>query len=72
MHVLIARDFPKCKDFWSDEELTLHEYHHVINQWGAQNMSVIEYGLNWKEKEGEAEGFASEKLSEYKECLNKQ
>lgn len=33
--------------FWCDPELVLHEYFHVLRQWGSRRLTVVRYLLEW-------------------------
>jgi hypothetical protein len=60
-------NFP-CNRFWADPEFVLHEYFHVVRQWG-QGMTRPGYiALAWI-REKEARDFAAQNVNRLKECL---
>ena len=40
--ILLAGD---ARDFWSDPELLLHEYFHVLRQWQPRKLTILRYLL---------------------------
>jgi hypothetical protein len=58
-----------CDDFWADPLLVLHEYYHVVQQWGHEEMSIPGYLLTWKRREREAWDFAKRNVERLKGCL---
>jgi uncharacterized protein DUF4157 len=36
-----------AQQFWSDPELVLHEYFHVLRQWQSRRLSLMKYILEW-------------------------
>ena len=58
-----------CNEFWSDPTLVLHEYYHVVQQWGHEGMTIPGYLLNWKRRERDAGDFAKRNVGKLKECL---
>lgn len=65
-------------DFVANEELLLHEYFHVLRQWGTGRLTRWRYLLEaarcgyWDNKyEQEARGFAAAAAAQYREYLNK-
>jgi hypothetical protein len=57
-----------CDGFWADPRLVLHEYYHVLRQW-AKGMTIPGHLLNHRDREDEAENFATEHKRELEECL---
>jgi hypothetical protein len=37
----------RAEEFWGDPELVLHEYFHVLRQWGPRRLTVPRYVLEW-------------------------
>jgi hypothetical protein len=65
--------------FWSDPELVLHEYFHVLRQWQAGRLTILRYTIEalqrgyWLNRyEIEARAFASHHLSQLQQLLNQQ
>jgi RHS repeat-associated protein len=61
-----------CTRFWSDgdriERHVLHEYYHVVHQWG-RGMTRTSYLLSFWKKEADANAFADKNLPDYQKCL---
>ncbi len=59
-----------CDQFFGNDwpDFILHEYFHVVKQWG-KGMGYIEYGFNWRKKEGEAQGFGEGNAQKLRDCL---
>lgn len=36
-----------AEEFWSDPELVLHEYFHVLRQWQPRRLTILRYLLEW-------------------------
>jgi hypothetical protein len=36
-----------AEHFWSDPELILHEYFHVLRQWQPRRLSLLKYIVEW-------------------------
>jgi RHS repeat-associated protein len=58
-----------CGGFWSQHSHVLHEYFHVIRQWG-RGMTWLSYLINWRQREREADAFAQDHVMEYVKCLS--
>ena len=58
-----------CDGFWPQHFHVLHEYFHVIRQWG-RGMTKASYLVSWRQKEREADAFAEDHLMEYIKCLS--
>ena len=65
-------------DFWSDPELVLHEYFHVVRQWQPRRLTIWKYlkesarnGYWHNSYEIEARGFAATHWRVLKSQLNK-
>lgn len=63
--------------FWSDPELILHEYFHVLRQWQPRRLSLFRYILEWSRRgywdnrfEIEAREFARTHLEHFHTLLN--
>jgi RHS repeat-associated protein len=62
-------NFP-CDQFWAAPDLVLHEYYHVVQQWGHDGMSIPGYLLTYRKKEKDAWDFAKRNLEKFKNCLS--
>jgi hypothetical protein len=65
-----------AESFWSDPELVLHEYFHVLKQWQPRRLTIFKYVVEsalhgyWKNRfEIEAREFARSQLSRYRSLL---
>jgi hypothetical protein len=47
----------------------LHEFYHVVQQWGREHMSVLGYLFRARQREREANEFARQNLEEYRKLL---
>ena len=56
-------------DFFALDLHVLHEFYHVIQQWGRENMTVPGYVLRNRRREREARDFAKHNLDEYRRLL---
>lgn len=36
-----------AEEFWSDPELLLHEYFHVLRQWQPRRLTIVRYFIEW-------------------------
>lgn len=61
-------NFP-CEQFWNDPQLVLHEYYHVIQQWGRERMTIPGYLFRFWIKEREAREFAARHRHRLEQCL---
>lgn len=61
-----------CGQFWRDPKFVLHEYYHVIQQWGVERMSVWGYLARFWIKEREARRFAQENLHKLERCMSRE
>jgi RHS repeat-associated protein len=60
-----------CEKFWGGLPwFILHEYYHVLIQWGDQGMSRLGYLLEARKKEDEAQAFALKNQERLKKCLS--
>lgn len=55
--------------FFAHDRHVLHEFYHVIEQWGRGNMTALGYLLRARQREREAEQFAEASLERYRELL---
>lgn len=62
-------NFP-CGQFWNDPKFVLHEYYHVIQQWGVERMSVWGYLARFWIREREARRFAEQNLHRLQQCMS--
>jgi hypothetical protein len=47
----------------------LHEFYHVVQQWGREQMSILGYLFRAGQREREADEFARQNLEEYRQLL---
>ena len=47
----------------------LHEFYHVVQQWGRERMSILGYLFRAGQREREADEFARQNLGEYRQLL---
>jgi hypothetical protein len=59
-----------CDQFFGLDwpEFILHEYFHVVKQWG-KGMGYIDYVLNFRKREGEAEEYGKQNAQRLRNCL---
>jgi RHS repeat-associated protein len=59
-----------CDEFWDGPPwFILHEYYHVIQQWGREGMTIPGYLFNFRRREAEAQEFAISNQEKFKKCL---
>lgn len=63
--------------FWSDPELVLHEYFHVLRQWQVRRLTIWKYLLEslrrgyWQNRfEIEARAFAAEHVAKFQQLVH--
>jgi hypothetical protein len=61
-----------CEEFFGNKwfDFILHEYFHVTKQWG-KGMGYVDYILNWRQKEREAQEFGEQNAERLDDCLRK-
>src|SRR5690606_11382422 len=52
--------------FFSRDMHVLHEYYHVVQQWGRERMTRLGYLARWRRREHEAAAFACEHVERYR------
>lgn len=57
------------EEFFEADAHVLHEFYHVIEQWGRQGMTVPGYLLRARQREREANEFAEQNLKRYRDAL---
>jgi hypothetical protein len=57
------------EDYFDSDAHVLHEFYHVIEQWGRQGMTVSGYLFRAVQKEREANEFAERHLKRYRDAL---
>lgn len=65
-----------CSDFLNDPDTVLHEYYHVLEQWGKMRLFWLRYGWQYllhgyknNKYEKKAGKFAKDHKDEYEKCL---
>nr|MBO2515188.1 hypothetical protein [Gammaproteobacteria bacterium] len=53
-------------EFYARDMHVLHEYYHVVQQWGTQRMTRLGYLARWRRREREAVTFAREHVERYR------
>lgn len=71
---ILLRD--SAEQFWSDPELMLHEYFHVLRQWQVRRLTIWKYLLEslrrgyWQNRfEIEARAFAAEHVARFRQLI---
>ena len=54
------------RTFYSRDTHVLHEYYHVVQQWGRERMTRLGYLARWRRREREAAAFACEHVERYR------
>lgn len=54
---------------FGDYHFMLHEYFHVIEQWGRRRMRVLGYLAHSSEREREADRFSDQNLAAFTSCI---
>ena len=52
-------------EFYARDMHVLHEYYHVVQQWGRERITRLGYVLNWRRREREAADFVAANLVRY-------
>lgn len=66
IHTNLAEDV-----FFELDSHVLHEFYHVVQQWGREDMSVNGYMIRATKREREANEFARQNLEEYRRLLER-
>jgi hypothetical protein len=59
-----------CDEFFSDPLFVLHEYYHVVQQWGHEGMTIPGYLIRSGQREREAWDYAKRNFQKVKDCLS--
>jgi len=58
-----------CSELEGNGRWMLHEFHHVLNQWGNGRMGAASYFADPNKWENEADASANQKLPGYSKCI---